>query len=137
MTTSKLHDRSVADNQNLDAEHRVQISLVTALREALENDEDEAAVAERLDRLVSYTDAHFMAEQLLMRQYAYPLYEAHELEHDRLVGQVHELQRRYQAGELALTMQVARSLEEWLFSHTKGTDHALEEYLKKQGAAVP
>jgi hemerythrin len=126
----------VADNENLDAEHRVQIGLVTALRQALENDEDAAAIAELLDRLVSYTDAHFMAEQLLMRQYAYPFYEAHELEHDRLVEQVHELQRRYQSGELALTMQVARSLEEWLFAHTKGTDHALEEYLKKQGAAA-
>jgi hemerythrin-like metal-binding protein len=72
-----------------------------------------------------------MAEQLLMRQYAYPLYEAHELEHDRLVEKVHELQRKYRAGETRMTLEIAQSLKAWLLRHIKSTDHALGDFLKQ------
>lgn len=125
-------DNYVSGHEAMDSEHQVQVGLVAALRQALEKGLEKTAIDTILDRLISYTDAHFMAEQLLMRQYAYPLYEGHVQEHDRLVEKVHELQEKYQSGEIQMTLSVAQSLEQWLLGHIKGTDHALGDYLSKQ-----
>lgn len=125
------------DYEPVDSEHRVQIGLMDALCKALEQEPAEGAIDGILERLVSYTDAHFMAEQLLMRQYSYPMYEAHELEHDRLVEKVHELQRKYRAGEILMTLEVAQSLKAWLLRHIKSTDHALGDFLKQHGEPNP
>ena len=123
------------EREAIDSEHRIQIGLVIALRKTLEAGGPKATVADILDRLISYTDAHFMAEQLLMRQYAYPLYEAHVQEHDRLIEQVHELQKNYQVGQMQMTLEVAMSLEGWLLGHIKQTDHALGQYLSEHAGA--
>ena len=130
--TSK--DSIVVDCEAVDSEHRVQIGLTDALCTALAEEADPATVDDILERLVDYTDAHFMAEQLLMRQYAYPLYEAHEIEHDRLTEKVHGLKEQHQAGDAPLTLDAARSLRTWLVSHIKSTDHALGDYLNDQGS---
>ncbi len=132
MAASTVGNGPSVDHGAMDSEHRVQLGLVNALCQTLEQGADKATVVAVLDRLVSYTDAHFMAEQLLMRQYAYPLYEAHELEHDRLVEKVHELQRNYETGETQLTLDTAHSLRAWLLAHTNNTDHAFADYLNER-----
>lgn len=119
---------------SVDAEHRVQIELMDALCRTLSEGADRTAVAESLDQLVTYTDAHFTGEQLLMRQHAYPHFEAHELEHERMVEQVHELRRKFQLGEIPLTLEAAQSLRAWLIRHIEGSDQALGSYLEEQGA---
>lgn len=116
----------------LDAEHQVQTGLVSALREAVAGQRPGAEVDEILDRLFSYTEAHFMAEQLLMRLKAYPHYEAHQLEHDQLMDKVRELERRYRAGEVPLTLAAADSLTDLLLNHTQGADSALTEFISKE-----
>lgn len=115
----------------IDGEHRVQIELVTALRQALSEGRTKEEVGEILGQLVSYTDVHFMAEQLLMRKTDYPGQPAHVMEHDRLIDQVRELQRLYQAGELALTLENADWLRRWLLKHIQSSDYALSRYLQR------
>ncbi|MEZ5582155.1 MAG: hemerythrin domain-containing protein [Candidatus Competibacteraceae bacterium] len=94
------HNMLSDDRASLDAEHQVQTGLIAALRQAVEEQRPPGEIDEILDRLTSYTDAHFMAEQLLMRLHGYAHYEAHQLEHDRLIGKVRELEQQYRAGEL-------------------------------------
>ncbi|MEE4377876.1 MAG: bacteriohemerythrin [Candidatus Competibacteraceae bacterium] len=125
-------DTTNHDGAALDAEHQVQTSLIMALCQAIEAQRPSSEVDEILDRLTSYTDAHFMAEQLLMRLKAYPHYDAHQQEHDRLIGKVRELEQRYRAGEVQLTLETANSLKSLLLSHTQGADSALAEHLEKQ-----
>jgi len=131
-----LDDSIEAGFAELDAEHKVQVGLVAALCQALAQGQDQAAVDEILDRLVSYTDAHFMAEQLLMRLYNYPHYEAHVQEHDRLVEQVTALQKQYRAGEIDASLTVGDALKDWLLMHIKGSDQALGDYLSRHGVTA-
>jgi hemerythrin len=51
----------------VEAEHRVQLDLVRALREALDKGEDRSSTSALLRQLRDYSDAHFLSEQLLMR----------------------------------------------------------------------
>jgi hemerythrin len=123
---------SAQDNVALDAEHQVQLGLVTGLEQALRERRPASEVDEILDRLVSYTDAHFMAEQLLMRLHGYPHYQAHQQEHDHLVEQIRELERRYRADEIALSLDTVDSLKAWLLGHTRQADQALADYLDQR-----
>lgn len=117
----------------MDNEHQVQVALLLALQQAVEQGSKPAVVEEILDRFSTYTHAHFMAEQLLMRLYGYPQYQAHSLEHDRLSEQLQEVQRRYLAGETALTLQLVGQIKNWLISHTRGLDGGLGAFLSQYG----
>lgn len=88
-----------------------------------------------LDQLIAYTAVHFMAEQLLMRLHGYPGFDAHQQEHDRLIEEVQELQRRFHGGNATLTLETIDGLEVWLRGHIRGTDHALGAFLSRQASA--
>ncbi|MFO1434269.1 MAG: bacteriohemerythrin [Candidatus Competibacteraceae bacterium] len=133
MTVSSTTDDYSVDSAALNSEHEVQVELINALRQAVEQGQKGAVVDEILDQLIAYTNAHFMSEQLLMRLYAYPFYESHTQEHDRLIEQVQNLQEHYRAGDMTMTLQASSALREWLLDHIKGLDHGLGMYLSQQG----
>ena len=134
MTVSPTTDDYSVDSEALNSEHEVQVELINALQQAVEQGQKGAVVDEILDQLIAYTNAHFMSEQLLMRLYAYPFYESHTQEHDRLIEQVQNLQEHYRAGDMAMTLQTSSALREWLLDHIKGLDHGLGKYLNQQGS---
>ena len=119
----------------MEAEHQVQLGLVRALKEALEAGPDDpasGAVPALLRRLVDYSDAHFLSEQLLMRLYAYPAYSDHVLEHDRLIGELRALAESWEKGG-GDAGRLLRQVEQWLLTHMATTDKALQAYLAEQG----
>jgi len=137
MTVSLTTDNCGVGVESLDSEHKVQVELVNALQQAVEQGQRGALVDEILDQLIAYTNAHFMSEQLLMRLYAYPFYESHIQEHDRLIEQVQSLQERYRAGDMTMTLQTGSVLREWLLDHIKGLDYGLGNYLNRQDSFLP
>ncbi len=137
MTMSLTTDNGSVGFEALDSEHEVQIELINALRQAVEQGQKGALIDEILDQLIAYTNAHFMSEQLLMRLYAYPFYESHTQEHDHLIEQVQSLQERCRAGDIAMTLQTGSALREWLLDHIKGLDYSLGSYLNKQDSFLP
>jgi hemerythrin-like metal-binding protein len=117
----------------VEAEHRVQLDLVRALKEALaRGDGDRSAPVHLLRQLLDYSEAHFLSEQLLMRLYAYPAYEEHVLEHDRLIGTLRDISSDWAEGGEAAGNLLAR-VEDWLLTHMKTTDEALQAYLAEHG----
>jgi hemerythrin len=113
----------------VEGEHQVQLHLVRALREGLEKGEDRASTSTLLRQLLDYSDAHFLSEQLLMRLYAYPAYEDHVGEHDRLVAELRTMADRWEEGEGEPAGRLLLRVEEWLVGHMTTADQALEAYL--------
>lgn len=118
----------------MEAEHRVQLELLQSLQEALaQGDEDRSASSDLLKRLLEYSEAHFLSEQLLMRLHAYPAYQAHVQEHDRLIETLRALSDDWTAGGGEAAGNLLRSVEGWLLTHMKTTDEALAAYLAEHG----
>ena len=117
----------------MDKEHAVEIQMVRALEAALQS-ADEALVGELFDQLESFTAAHFMSEQLLMRLHTYPGYQAHQQEHDALMDRLKEIRESIEAGDLGDANEAVAQLEEWLETHIHTEDDALASYLKDPGA---
>jgi hemerythrin-like metal-binding protein len=117
----------------VEAEHQVQLGLVRALREALEAGGDRAGTSRLLRQLLDYSDAHFLSEQLLMRLYAYPAYEDHVQEHDRLVAELRAMAEAWERGAATAAGDLLPRVEEWLRVHMTTTDAALGTYLAERG----
>jgi hemerythrin len=117
----------------VEAEHQVQLDLVRALRAALEKGQDRSSTTALLRQLLDYSDAHFLSEHLLMRLHAYPAYEDHVQEHDRLVEQLRGTAASWERGEGEAAGTLLQQVEESLLVHMTTTDKALEGYLAEHG----
>jgi hemerythrin len=118
----------------MEAEHRVQLELLRGLQECLaRGGEDRSQSASLLKQLLGYSEAHFLSEQLLMRLHAYPAYEEHVQEHDRLVGTLRTLSDEWAAGGGGAAGDLLRHVEGWLLAHMRTTDEALAAYLAEHG----
>jgi hemerythrin len=117
---------------NLD--HQLQLALVDAFEKA-------AGVNERieagriLEQMADLSEMHFLAEELVMRLHQYPAFGHHAAEHANLMKEMNELLRENAAGTLEITLELAGRLRRTLTNHLGGTDHALVQYMLREGIA--
>jgi hemerythrin len=113
----------------LDPEHQGQIDLLLAVEAELRGARDPAQLSRLLDGLVEYTNIHFMSEQLIMRQHVYPGLPAHEAEHDQLMEQMRDFQKRIGSGERTLVADDLSALRDWVLRHIRTKDTAFAQFL--------
>lgn len=111
----------------MDREHRVQVRLVQAVRDAFVRSERKRAL-ELVDELDDYTNMHFMLEETLMIGRGYPGRQSHQQEHDRLIEELRALRSAVAAGE-AQRLSAVGAIEEWLLRHIRTFDRAFAAYL--------
>jgi hemerythrin len=104
----------------IDAEHGIQLGLLEAARNSLEHQAGDAAGY--LEQLYSYTQAHFMSEQLLMRLSAPANFQAHQLEHEILLQQLDELCSLAEKGESGRALPLLTEHEQRLLAHIRNWD---------------
>ena len=108
-------------NETLNREHHLQIALVSALADALE--QGRPWVARRvLDQLAGYTAAHFQGEELLMETAAYEQLAEHREEHRTLCAHIDEIRYLVNGGEHELALPMALDLRSGLGSHIAASD---------------
>ena len=129
MSTSEIDEQSRTGIDEMDREHALELQIVRAIQLALASDE-RSELPQLLEQLEDFTNAHFLAEQLLMRLHAYPAFEAHQREHDDLMEELKKLGQELLSEDSAKSAQVAENLERWLITHIQSEDQALAEYLK-------
>ena len=107
-------------SEAIDAEHGIQLGLLDAARASLEGGSEQAD--QYLEQLYSYTQAHFMSEQLLMRQSGQSNYQGHELEHEILLQQMDELCSLAKRGERQKARSLINEHEKRLLAHIQTWD---------------
>ncbi len=119
------------DLSSIDNEHRVQIGLLNALYEAVKDEKPAAEINQILNQLTTYSELHFMSEELLMRMYAYPHYEDHVHDHEAMTEYLNDIMRTVTAGQDDMVLKTASDMRQFLVSHISTRDEALSEYLNK------
>lgn len=112
------------EHEAMDHEHHLQIALLSALVEAVE--ERRPSFARRLaEQLVRYSTVHFGSEELLMEASGYEARDAHAGEHATFLAQMRELEASCgeETGELALA--AALDLRSALAAHIGDADRRL------------
>jgi len=114
--------------EEVDREHGLQVALIDELERA-GSEAESASIAQRLH---DTTEAHFIGEELLMRQHSYPLYHAHVEEHGKLLAQLAALRERHGKSESGWRAE----LREWLQGHIRGPDRDFTLFAKSAGSAT-
>jgi len=122
------NDRLDVGHEAMDHDHHLQIGLVTAFVNAVE--QGRPWMARRLaDQLLSYSVVHFGSEELLMEESAFAERDAHAREHGAFLEQMRELQRAFATGEEQLAATAALDLRTSLAAHMNDADRRLASHV--------
>jgi hemerythrin len=120
-------------DEALDREHHLQIALVSALTDALE--QGRPWVARQVsEQLAGFTAAHFAGEELLMEASGYDLRQAHAEEHRALTAGIEEIRTLLGGGERDLALAMALDLRTNLAGHMAASDRRFAEQENAQRA---
>jgi hemerythrin len=133
MTPADGGNSLITGNREMDEEHALQLQLLRELMQNLESGDGPAAL-ELFERLDQFTNAHFLAEELLMRLHAYPQFEAHAAEHAQFVEQLTALRAGLAGGEAGDIREEADAFARRLLAHIATADQALGAF-QRSGAA--
>jgi hemerythrin-like metal-binding protein len=116
-------------NEDLDHEHHLQIALVSALADAIE--QSRPGEARRLaGQLVAYSGMHFGSEELIMTTSSYPDRQRHLEEHRVLSQAMLEVEGALERDERELALAFALDVRAGLAGHIAGSDHALADHVR-------
>lgn len=120
----------------IDSEHALQMSVIGAFRSAVAR-EDQEAQRIILDRLVDYSNAHFMAEAMMMRLHVYPEAEAHLVEHRKLLDDLAMIKGLLGSKDALTTQDLPERLERWFAEHLERCDRPFARFLAQVNALPP
>ena len=121
------------DIKGLDDQHKKLIDLINQLNDAMKVGKGKDVIGKVLGSLIDYTKYHFGAEEKLMQTHSYPSYIIHKKAHDDLTKQALDLQKKFEAGNLAITIEVMGFLKDWLSKHIMSTDKQYTSFFKGKG----
>ncbi len=121
-------------HEAMDHEHHLQIALVTAFADAVE--QRRPWMARRLgEQLLSYSAAHFGGEELLMEAAGYAGRAPHVEQHSDFIAHIRQLQRALDEGDEDVAYEAAIDLRQALALHIGDADRKLAEATGKKGEA--
>ena len=117
------------DSASIDKEHQVQLGMLDAFCNLVKEDESQSKMQEMLNQLTSYSEVHFMSEQLLMRMYAYPDYDDHVLDHETMIEHLNQIKNRFTSGQRNIALDIANEMRKFLLGHISSRDQAFTDFL--------
>ena len=115
-------------HQRLDGQHKRLFEILYELEDSIDI-RGQRMMASMVEELVDFFRSHFAAEENAMQQAAYPGYERHRLEHQRLLAHLLEFKRKFDAGTVAVSSELITFLKTWLQHHILTVDKAYCPYL--------
>ena len=117
---------------SIDAEHRYLVELTNAMHEGIVAGNAKTLLGEVLGKLLAYTREHFANEERLFIMHGYDG-EEHVRQHRQLTLQVLDFKRRFDEGELSVSVHLVYFLRDWLLNHIKRVDSQYVAFLKSKG----
>jgi hemerythrin len=116
----------------LDGEHHLQVAMIGALVEAIE--QRRPTMARRLgEQLEAYSSAHFVGEELVMETSEYPRAAEHHAEHQAILKRVGELRELLsEPSDEALTL--ALDLLAGISSHISSSDRSFAQHANERAS---
>ena len=127
-------------NQNLsvninsiDEQHKKLIGMLNEFYDHIADRSNKENISKLLDSMKKYTIEHFTYEETIMKKHEYPMFDSHKKEHDKFVARVNDLQERFTAGRLVLSLEVTSFLLDWLKKHIQVIDKQYSDFLVEKG----
>ena len=129
-------DELSVGNTFIDNDHRRLISLVNGLYGAMEQGSGKDVQGKVLHGVIEYAQDHFKREETVMQRIGYVELASHKQEHNELIREVRNLQKKFGDGKSMLTIHVSALLRDWLFNHIVQVDKKLTAAMQEAGEAT-
>jgi hemerythrin len=117
-------------HEAMDHEHHLQIALVTAFVDAVE--QRRPWLARRVgEQLLTYSTAHFGGEELLMEAANYADRQQHSGEHAEFISHIRQIQRAFDDGDEGVALEAALDLRQALAMHMNDADRRLADAARR------
>ncbi len=126
-------DKYSVNIEVIDQQHKKIIEILGKLFEEMGKKKSPEALKAILDQMVWYASEHFGTEEIFMKQYGFPGYEAHKREHDAFRAKVTAFEKDFAAGKATLSMEVINFLLGWLDHHILEVDKQYGPFLNEKG----
>lgn len=127
------NDRLSVNISSIDRQHKTLIGYINKLNDALTEGKADALLSFILKGLASYTQAHFIYEEMLLQKYHYPETKEHQTAHGKLFLKVDEFKARLEQGDTGFALELLEFLKKWLNNHILRDDTAYSAFLLEQG----
>lgn len=127
---STISDSNQKFHDETDAEHRVQVELLKELCDAVQKDSPPTVISDIFQQLVDYSKAHFLSEELLMRQMSYDDYDDHVCDHAQMLDALDEIAAAQASGKSVLVSGKAESILKFIKQHITTRDQRFADFLR-------
>lgn len=115
----------------IDHEHREMIELINRLHAGLTGDAPKADIDDFLGEVHADISAHFALEEKTMRDMAYPEYDAHKADHERLLDDIRDIMDAFDADAyFDYGGSLAEGLRVWFTEHFRTLDARLHRHVR-------
>ncbi|GIU01513.1 bacteriohemerythrin [Sulfurovum sp. TSL6] len=134
LTIDQVHHVAVDEMQHTHEEEISMLNEIDALATIYENDKTKHATLEaKLEAYIQHVKEHFANEERLMRLYAFPPYQMHKAEHDRVLHELNHFTIRWkQHGELDAIIAYLRQSVDWIINHIHTMDNMTAMFISQQ-----
>lgn len=130
MFKTEWEEQFAVGHERIDEEHKKLLSLISEIATAVENEESHGRLLRLLRCLIKYAEFHFMSEENIMHDVAYPEVVAHAASHRFLIEQLVINTEAFAQGEQDAYAIVAY-VTEWFAKHTALEDRKISEYIRE------
>ncbi len=117
----------------MDAEHKQLVDYINALNDAMRAGSGSKELGNILEKLVKYTQSHFVSEEALMKKVGYPELVQHQEAHEELVSQVGKIKEDMLSGKMMVSVKTLNFLRDWLQNHIMKVDRKYGDWIKANG----
>ncbi len=134
LTIDQVPRIAVDEMQHTHEEEITMLNEIDALATMYENDKTKQDVLEnKLDEYIEHVKAHFANEERLMRLYAFPPYQMHKSEHDRVLHELNGTVIRWkQHGDIDAIIAYLRQSVDWIINHINTMDNITAMFISQQ-----
>jgi len=105
----------------IDDQHKNFIKILNKIYDSLDNMQS-ANLNIIFIELISYINYHFTTEEKYFEIFDYEGKTEHEADHNKFRKKINELRQNFHENKVALTLDLADYLEDWLLNHINGMD---------------
>ncbi len=106
----------------IDLQHQRLVKMINELNDAMRVGKSKEMLGKIVSGLISYVRVHFATEEKYFAQFKYPETDQHVQEHRAFSQKVDDFAKKFQDGQLGLSIELMNFLSDWLGKHIKGID---------------